>query len=71
MHRGDIVICQGTKATSVKDGGNTMRGYDVLCNLGTYHVMGEDKLALYYVDAPNQETLLAAGFDEVHYRLKY
>lgn len=48
-----------------------MRGYykGVLCNLGTYRIMGEDKPALYYLDAPNQETLLKAGFDEVSYGL--
>lgn len=44
-----------------------MRGYykGVLCNLGTYRVMGEDRPALYYIDSPNQETMLKAGFAEV------
>lgn len=48
-----------------------MKGYykGVLCNLGTYRVMGEDKPALYYIDSPDQETMLNAGFDEVHYGL--
>ena len=30
----------------------------VLCNLATYRVMGEDKPALYYIDSPDQETML-------------
>ena len=34
----------------------------VLCNLATYRVMGEDKPALYYIDSPDQETMLKAGF---------
>lgn len=48
-----------------------MKGYykGVLCELGTYRVMGEDTLALYYIDSPNQETMLKAGFDEVQYGL--
>lgn len=48
-----------------------MRGYykGVLCKLGTYRVMGENKPALYYIDAPNQQTLLTAGFNEIHYGL--
>lgn len=48
-----------------------MKGYykGVLCRVGTYHVMGEDKPALYYVDSPDQETMLEAGFNEVQYGL--
>ena len=48
-----------------------MKGYykGVLCRLGTYCIIGEDKPALYYIDSPNQETMLKAGFDEVHYGL--
>ncbi len=48
-----------------------MKGYykGVLCELGTYRVMGEDMPALYYIDSPNQETMLKVGFDEVHYGL--
>lgn len=44
-----------------------MKGYykEVLCRVGTYRVMGEDKPALYYVDSPDQETMLKAGFNEV------
>ena len=44
-----------------------MKGYykGVLCRLGTYRIMGEDKPALYYIDSPDQETMLKAGFDEV------
>ena len=38
----------------------------VLCRLGTYRVMGEDKPALYYVDAPNDQTVYDAGFEETH-----
>ena len=30
----------------------------VLCRLGTYREMGEDIPALYYIDAPNQQTML-------------
>ncbi len=41
----------------------------VLCRLGTYREMGEDIPALYYIDAPNQQTMLDAGFNEVHYGL--
>mgnify|MGYP003401423854 CR=1 FL=1 len=37
----------------------------VLCNLATYRVMGEDKPALYYIDSPDQETMLKAGFVDV------
>lgn len=46
-----------------------MKGYykGVLCELGTYRVMGEDMPALYYIDSPSQETMLKVGFDEVHY----
>lgn len=48
-----------------------MKGYykGVLCKLGTYRIMGEDKPVLYYIDSPNQETMFNAGFDEVHYGL--
>lgn len=31
--------------------------------------MGEDRPALYYIDSPDQETMLKAGFDEVQYGL--
>ena len=31
--------------------------------------MGEDIPALYYIDAPIQQTMLDAGFNEVHYGL--
>ena len=41
----------------------------VLCRLATYRVMGEDKPALYYINAPDQQTMLDAGFEEVHYGL--
>ena len=34
----------------------------VLCNLATYRVMGEDKPALYYIDSPDQETMLKGDF---------
>ena len=49
----------------------SMQGYykGVLCKLGTYRVMGEDKPTLYFIDSPNQETMLKAGFDELHYGL--
>lgn len=45
-----------------------MKGYykGVLCRLGTYRIMGEDKNALFYIDAPNQETVLKAGFEEIN-----
>ena len=48
-----------------------MKGYykGVLCRLGTYRTIGEDKPALYYIDSPDQETMLKAGFDEVRYGL--
>ncbi len=48
-----------------------MKGYykGVLCNLATYRVMGEDRPALYYISSPDQETMLKAGFEEVHYGL--
>lgn len=42
---------------------------DVLCETGKYRTMGEDKPALYFISSPNQETMLAAGFQEVHYGL--
>ena len=41
----------------------------VSCRLSTYRVMGEDRPALYYIDAPDQKMMLDASFDEVHYGL--
>jgi hypothetical protein len=41
----------------------------VLCRLATYRTMGENRPALYYIDAPDQQTMLDAGFDELHYGL--
>ncbi len=41
----------------------------VLCRLATYRTMGENKPALYYIDAPDQKTMLEAGFNEIHYGL--
>lgn len=41
----------------------------VLCETGKYRTMGEDRPALYYISSPNQATMLAAGFEEVHYGL--
>lgn len=41
----------------------------VLCRLATYRTMGENRPALFYIDAPDQHTMLAAGFDELHYGL--
>ena len=41
----------------------------VLCRLGTYRTMGENRPVLYYIDAPDQQTMLDAGFDELHYGL--
>ena len=38
----------------------------VLCRLGTYRVMAEDKPALYYVGAPDWQTVYDAGFEEMH-----
>lgn len=48
-----------------------MNGYykGVLCNLALFRDMGETKPALYYIDSPDQETMLKAGFNEVHYGL--
>jgi hypothetical protein len=31
--------------------------------------MGENRPALYYIDSPDQKTMLDAGFDEVRYGL--
>ena len=31
--------------------------------------MGENKPALFYIDAPDQQTMIDAGFDEIHYGL--
>ena len=41
----------------------------VLCRLSTYRIMGENKPALFYIDAPDQQTMIDAGFDEIHYGL--
>lgn len=41
----------------------------VLCRLGTYRVIGEDKPTLYYISAPDDETMYKAGFEELHYGL--
>jgi hypothetical protein len=41
----------------------------VLCQTGSYRVMGENKPALFYISSPNQETMLDAGFTEIHYGL--
>jgi len=38
----------------------------VLCRLDTYRVMGEDKPALYCIDAPDDKTVHDAGFEEMH-----
>lgn len=40
----------------------------ILCNLSTYHVMGEDRPALYPVDFSNNEIFMKE-FSEVHYGL--
>lgn len=40
----------------------------VLCNLGTYRVMGKDRSALYPV-ALSDDEMLNEEFDEVHYGL--
>ncbi len=41
----------------------------VLCRLATYRIMGENRPALFYIDAPDQQTMIDAGFDEIHYGL--
>ncbi|MCR5450028.1 MAG: hypothetical protein K6F23_11630 [Solobacterium sp.] len=41
----------------------------VRCRLAVCRIMGEDRHALFYVDAPDQQTMLNAGFDEIHYGL--
>ncbi len=41
----------------------------VLCRLASCRIEGADKQALFYIDAPDQQTMLAAGFDEIHYGL--
>ena len=41
----------------------------VSCRLATYRIMGEDRPALFYIDAPDQQTVFDAGFSEVHYGL--
>ncbi len=41
----------------------------VLCRAGTFRINGEDRPALFYIDAPDQKTLLEAGFDEIRYGL--
>lgn len=48
-----------------------MKGYykGVLCKLGIYRLMGEDKPVLYYIDSPDQKTMLDAGFIDIHYGL--
>ena len=38
----------------------------VLCRLGTYRIMAEDKPALYYLSAPDWQTVYDAGFEEMH-----
>lgn len=45
----------------------SLKGYykGVLCNLGTYRIMGENKTVLYYIASPDQETMLKAGFVDV------
>ena len=52
-----------------------MKGYykGVLCRLGTYRIMGEDKPALYYIDSPDQETMLKQALMKyvMAYGLKY
>ena len=44
-----------------------MEGYykGVTCRLGTYRLMGENKPVLYYISAPDQRTMLDAGFVDV------
>ena len=41
----------------------------VLSQTGSYRVTGENKPALFYISSPNQETMLDAGFTEIHYGL--
>ena len=41
----------------------------VLCRLATYRTMGKNRPALYCIDAPDQQTMIDAGFDEIHYGL--
>ncbi len=41
----------------------------VVCETGYYRIMGKDIPSLYYIDSHSQETMLKAGFDEVHYGL--
>ena len=45
---------------------DTIKYKDVICRLGTYRVMGEDKPALYFIDAPYDQVMYDAGFTEVH-----
>ena len=40
----------------------------ILCNLGTYRAMGEDRPALYPV-TPSNDEIFYKEFDEVHYGL--
>ncbi|MCD7837244.1 MAG: hypothetical protein LUG83_11515 [Lachnospiraceae bacterium] len=39
----------------------------VVCNTGYERVMGKEVPALYYVESPDQDTLIKAGFEEIHY----
>ena len=39
----------------------------VLCRLTTYRIMGENRPALFFIDAPDQQTMIDAGFDEIHF----
>ncbi len=41
----------------------------VLCRLATWRVMGEERPVLFYIDAPDQQTMLEAGFTDIHYGL--
>ncbi|MBP3800414.1 MAG: hypothetical protein J6I85_00025 [Clostridia bacterium] len=41
----------------------------VLCRLGIYRVNRGDKPTLYYISAPDDETMYKAGFKELHYGL--
>ena len=41
----------------------------VICKLATYRIKGENRPALFYIDAPDEQTMLDAGFGEIHYGL--
>lgn len=41
----------------------------VECRLATYRVDAEDKPTLFYISAPDCETMYKAGFEELHYGL--